>query len=146
MTPLAGADGSASALKRFVETIQLGDGASSTWPSALHALELTDTIEISLRRGRMIDVHQQQLTEQLAFKGTMSAAGCAVLMVLPPLLLTGGWLAEHAGLPVASYWAHALLALLALFLGFQLLPKLLLKSTPAQNRANNRVHPDSHPH
>jgi hypothetical protein len=60
-------------------------------------MELTDTIEISLRRGRMIDVHRQQLTEELSFRGTMSAWGCGVLMVLPPLLLLAGWIAELLG-------------------------------------------------
>ncbi len=92
-------------------------------------MELADTIEISLRRGRMIDVHHQQLTEELAFKGMMSAAGCGVLLVLPPLLLLVGWLAELIGLPVAHYWPHGLLALLATFLLVQLLPKLLLRAS-----------------
>ncbi len=119
------------AVKRLVLAIESEDRASSTWPSALHAMELTDTIEISLRRGRMIEVHDQQLTEQLAFKGMMSAVGCGVLMVLPPLLLVGGWLAEQLGLPVADYWPHVLLALLVAFLAFQLLPKLLLSPPPA---------------
>ncbi len=100
-------------------------GPSSTWPEALHGMELADTIEISLRRGRMIDIHPQQLTEDLAFKGTMSAAGCGVLMILPPLLLFLGWIAGLVGLPVADYWEHALLALLSLFLAIQFLPKLL---------------------
>jgi len=122
-------DSYALAISRFVEAVELGDGATSTWPSALHAMELTDTIEISLRRGRMIDVHDQQLTEDLAFKGTMSAAGCGMLMILPPLLLAGGWLAGVFGLPVAHYWPHVLLALLTAFLIFQTLPKLLLKKS-----------------
>ena len=92
-------------------------------------MELADTIEISLRRGRMIDVHHQQLTEQMAFKGTMSALGCGVLMILPPLLLLIGWLAELAGLPVASYWPHALLMVFLAFLVFQFLPQLLLPTS-----------------
>jgi hypothetical protein len=102
-------------------------GRESTWPRALRAMELADTIEISLRRGRMIDVHHQQLSEELAFKGTMSAVGCGVLMVLPPLLLLLGWLAELAGLPLAHFWPHVLLAMLAAFLLVQVLSKLLLR-------------------
>ncbi len=123
----------ALAISRFIEAVQLGEGGISTWPSALHAMELTDTIEISLRRGRMIDVHDQQLTEDLAFKGTMSAAGCGMLLVLPPLLLAGGWLAGVFGLPVAHYWPHALLALLTAFLIFQTLPKLLINPQPSDS-------------
>jgi hypothetical protein len=97
----------------------------STWSSALHAMELADTIELSLRKHRMIDVHQQQLTEQLAFRGTMAAVGCAVLLVLPPLLLFAGWGAGLLGFSLASYWPHALLGLLTVFLLVQLLPKLV---------------------
>ena len=74
--------------------------------------------------------NQQQLTEQLAFKGTMSALGCGVLLLIPPLLLLLGWLAELVGLPVAKYWPHLLLVLLAAFLGVQLIPKLLFAQPP----------------
>ena len=88
------------------------------------------SIEISLRRGRMIDVHDQQLTEQLAFKGTMSAFGCGLLLVIVPALLVLGWIAGMVGIPVAEYWPHVLLAILALFLGLQFLPKLLYKPPP----------------
>jgi len=130
---IEGGDCYALAISRFVEAAQLGEEAISTWPSALHAMELADTIEISLRRGRMIDVHDQQLTEDLAFKGTMSAAGCGMLMILPPLLLAGGWLAGVFGLPVARYWPHVLLALLTTFLIFQTLPKLLFGSRPSDS-------------
>jgi hypothetical protein len=109
--------------------VTAGNESASTWSQALAAMELTDTIEISLRRGRMIEVHQQQLTEQMAFKGTMSAIGCGVLLVLPPLLLFCGWLAELVGLPVslARSWQYILLGLLLLFLSLQLMPKLLFK-------------------
>ena len=96
-------------------------------------MELTDTIEISLRRGRMIDVHHQQLTEQMAFKGMMSAVGCGMLAVLPMLLLGLGWIAGKLGLPIASYWPHGLLILLGLFLALQALPWLLYaKQKPAE--------------
>jgi len=131
----------AMALNRFVEAVEFSDGAGeceiSTWPSALHAMELADTIEISLRRGRMIDVHDQQLSEDLAFKGTMSAAGCGILMILPPLLLVAGWLAGVFGLPIAHYWPHALLALLTVFLVFQTLPKLLLNPRPSNSSGDS---------
>lgn len=118
-------DPAALAIGKLVEGIEQKDGGSSTWSDALRAMELADTIEISLRRGRMIDIHPQQLTEDLAFKGTMSAAGCAVLIVLPPVLLFVGWVADLMGLPVARYWPHVLLSLLAVFLSVQFLPKLL---------------------
>ena len=139
-TQLEPVDPAALAVTAFVEAMQHGGGSRSTWTDALRAMELADTIEISLRRGRMIDVHHQQLTEELAFKGMMSAAGCGVLLVLPPLLLMVGWLAELIGLPVArpvaDYWPHGLLALLAAFLLVQLLPKLLLHSREKHGAAD----------
>lgn len=127
-TPLEPVDPAASAITRLVEAVQQGSHAS-TWPEALRAMELVDTIEISLRRGRIIDIHYQQLSEELAFKGTMSAAGCGLLLVLPPLLLLLGCLAGLMGLPVAQYWPHVLLALLAVFLAVQVLSKLLLRKS-----------------
>jgi hypothetical protein len=123
-SPVAAAS---AAIERFARAIEAEDAAASTWLRALRAMELTDSIEISLRRGRMIDVHDQQLTEQLAFKGTMAAFGCGVLLVIVPVMLLAGWIAGLVGIPIAEYWPHVLLAILALFLGLQLLPKLLYK-------------------
>ncbi len=120
-------------VERFVAALEKR-GDSTTWPSALRAMELADTIEISLRRGRIIDVHRQQLTEQLSFRGTMSALGCGVLLLLPPLLIVAGWLAGQLGLPIAEYWAHGLLALLSAFLLIQLVPKLFFKSKSSDTK------------
>ncbi|MCA9258803.1 MAG: hypothetical protein KDA61_06370, partial [Planctomycetales bacterium] len=113
-----------------------GPASSATWSHALHAMDLADAIEVSLRRGRMIDVHEQQLTEELAFKGTMAAVGCGLLVVTPPLMLGLGWIAGGLGLPVAAYWPHALLGILGAFLAFQTLPRLLLRG-----RADQRTSP-----
>lgn len=122
-------------LASFVSALSSSSERSPTWPAALRAMELTDTIEISLRRGRMIEVHRQQLTEELSFRGRMSAVGCGVLLLLPPLLIVAGWVAEQLGLPVANYWAHGLLALLAVFLLLQLVPKLFLKPRASDSPA-----------
>jgi hypothetical protein len=123
----AAAPPAAAAIARFATAVAARDGAASTWPAALDAMELADSIEISLRRGRMIDVHHRELTEQLAFKGVMSAVGCGVLVVLVPLLIAAGGIAGALGIPLSHYWPHALLALLASFLGLQLAAKLLLR-------------------
>jgi hypothetical protein len=121
-------------VKKFFEQLSDGTGPRTTWPSALRAMELTDTIEISLRRGRMIDVHRQQLTEELSFRGTMSAIGCGVLLVLPPLLIFAGWFAQLVGLQFnKNWWAIGPLALLALFLLLQFAPKLLIKKHEDSN-------------
>jgi hypothetical protein len=120
----------ARCLQRFFDAAESHQEPITTWPAALRAMELADTIEISLRRGRMIDVHRQQLTEELAFRGTMSAVGCGLLVVMLPLLLTVGWLAEKLAFSFAGYWPHALLAVLAVFLLFQFAPGLLGKPDP----------------
>lgn len=127
-----------AALARFLQAVSEGKDDSATWPEAVRAMEMADTIEISLRRGRMIDVHHQQLTEQLSFKGTMSALGCGVLLLLPPLLLLLGWLAELLGIPLARYWPHALLGLLALFLLLQVLPRLLMSPSDATRSGRSK--------
>ena len=132
-SPIAAATG---AIERFARAVATEDASASTWLQALRAMDLTDSIEISLRRGRMIDVHDQQLTEQLAFKGTMSAFGCGLLLVIVPALLVIGWIAGMVGIPVAEYWPHLLLAILALFLGLQFLPKLLYKSPPVDGESH----------
>jgi hypothetical protein len=118
----------AAAIERFVAAVESGDGAASTWTDALHAMELTDSIEISLRRGRMIDVHHQQLTEHLAFKGTMAAAGCGLLFLLVPLFFFAAWIAGRLGVPIGDFAPHVLLGMLALFLAMQLLPKLIYRA------------------
>jgi hypothetical protein len=76
----------------------------------------------------MIDVHHQQLTEHLAFKGTMAAAGCGLLFLLVPLYFFVAWVAGRLGVPIGQFAPHVLLGLLALFLGLQFLPKLLYRS------------------
>jgi hypothetical protein len=113
------------AISQFAEAIAARNSAASDWTEALDAMDLADTIEISLRRGRMIDVHHRELTETLAFKGVMSALGCGVLTVVVPLLLFLGWITGLVGIPLAHYWPHVLLLLLAAFLALQFLPKLV---------------------
>jgi hypothetical protein len=117
-------DAAAGAVRRFVSKLQRGDGSSS-WPRALRAMELTDTIEIALRRGRTIEVHRQELTEQLAFKGTMAALGCGVLAAVIPLALVAALIAGQFGAPVGRFVPHLLLGILAVFLALQFLPRLL---------------------
>jgi hypothetical protein len=72
----------------------------------------------------------------------MSAVGCGVLILLVPLMLIVGWLAGLLGIPLSEYWPHALFALLTVFLGVQLLPKLLTAKpgSPASTQDVNGDH------
>jgi hypothetical protein len=131
--PLAVSQSTAACVQTFIAALSDPGTPRTTWPSALRAMELADTIEISLRRGRMIDVHRQQLTEELSFRGTMSAVGCGVLLLLPPLLIFAGWVAQLVGLQFnKNWWAYGLFALLAAFLLIQFAPKLLIKKNQTQ--------------
>jgi hypothetical protein len=135
-TAAAEEHGERAAIERFVAAAEANDASSTTWQQALHAMELTDSIEISLRRGRMIDVHHQQLTEHLAFKGTMAAAGCGLLFFLVPLFVALAWIAGKFGVPIGQFAPHIVGGLLAIFLAMQLLPKLIYPRPAAAKDAD----------
>lgn len=109
--------------------------AASTWSAATAAMEAVDAIELSLQKGRTIEVHQQQLTEQLAFRGTMAAFGCGLLFfgffVLVAAGLFGDFVGNVIGVPLGamlkSIWPWALLVVLAFFLLLQTVPWLASK-------------------
>ena len=96
-------------------------------------MEVVDAVELSLQKVRMIDVYQQQLTERLAFRGTMAAVGCGLLLisfvVLVAVTILGG--AERpGGNPLFRSWGVLLLAVLAFFLLLQALPLLAARLKP----------------
>jgi hypothetical protein len=112
--------------------------ARSTWDAATRAMEVVDAVELSLEKGRTIDVYQQQLTERLAFRGTMAALGCGLLLVgfvaIVLVSLLGG--AEEAvGHRLLPAWPLVLLAVLAFFLVMQVIPLLVHKSKQSASQA-----------
>lgn len=115
---------------------------ASTWQSATAAMEVADTIELSLQKGRTIEVHQQRLTEQLAFRGTMAAFGCGLLLLMLFVLVAAGILGDLVfpglRLAVGTLWPIALLAVLALFLLMQAAPWLVKRRRPDAAPADER--------
>jgi hypothetical protein len=108
-------------------------GGHSTWETATRAMEVVDAVELSLEKNRTVDVHQQQLTEQLAFRGTMAAFGCGLLLIgffaLVFVTMIGG--AENEDRPLLfGRWPILLLAVLACFLLLQFLPLLITRPKP----------------
>ncbi len=111
------------------------DAPIAGWDLATRSMELSDSIEISLRRGRTIELFYQRLTESTTFRGAMSVAGCALLVLLPILIVIVGLLGdlfgldkilgEGFGVQLIRHWYVPVLVLLVAFLGLQLLPKLL---------------------
>lgn len=113
--------------------------SASTWQAATAAMEVVDTIELSLQKGRTIEVHQQRLTEQLAFRGTMAAFGCGLLLVTFFVLILAGVVGDILGLPIRQFWPIILLAVLALFLLMQALPWIVKRRPPsADSKDRNR--------
>ncbi len=105
--------------------------AASTWGAATRSMEVVDAVNLSLEKGRTIDVFQQQLTQQLAFRGAMAAIGCGLLIVgfaVIVLVTMLGGAEGAAGRPVLSSWPIVLLGVLAFFLVLQAVPLLASKS------------------
>ncbi len=119
---------------------------SSTWDAATKAMEVVDAATLSLQKGRTIEVFQQQLTERLAFRGTMAAIGCGLLLLAFMVLVAVGIFGGIEGndrRQLIDSWSIVLLALLAFFLLLQAVPFLAGKSKrdqaePPATQFNNR--------
>ena len=105
-------------------------------------MEVVDAAELSLQKGRTIEVFQQQLTERLAFRGTMAAMGCGLLLVAFMVLVGVGIFGGVEGLgrrQLVNSWSLVLLAVLAFFLLLQAVPFLAGKSD--RNRGEPQAKP-----
>ena len=106
------------------------------WPDAARTIELAETIPRSVKKGRGIDLHQEEFSELGTFRGTMASLGCGIIMaglfILFLATLVGG-VARAAGWSfgerLAAIWPYAILTTLILFLILQLLPFLLPKDS-----------------
>lgn len=94
--------------------------ATPTWVDACRDLELADAVERSLQRGRAIDLHFEEHSEQGTFKGLMAAGGCLLLMTTLAVVVLASM---FGGLNVrgAEWWPYVLLTILGLFLAAQCL-------------------------
>ena len=137
--PLERFDAPQIALRQLAEAVATVDAewrqSMSTWESATRAMEVVDAAELSLEKGRTIEVYQQQLTERLAFRGTMAAFGCGLLLLafaaVVGVTILGG--AEGAiGRRLVPFWPLALLAVLSFFLVLQAVPLLVRKRKKSQ--------------
>ncbi|MEX2140172.1 MAG: hypothetical protein WD894_12980 [Pirellulales bacterium] len=100
----------------------------SRWPDAARAVELTETIDRSLAKGRTIDLYEQEYSPSATFKGIMSSVGCALLLLALAGMIIGALAAnllKHAGFVQAAQVVGAvpyvLLGLLVVFLALQFL-------------------------
>jgi hypothetical protein len=106
----------------------------STWSAATRAMEVVDAVELSLQKGRTVEVHQQKLTEQLAFRGTMAAFGCGLMLLVTLAAVVVGIVGGVESLlekRLIQGWAAAILVVLAGFLALQVVPFLSKKRQPS---------------
>lgn len=135
--PLEVTDPAAIAVRRFTNALgnpnSRSEEGQSTWPAATRAMEVVDAVELSLQKGRTIEVFQQQLTERLAFRGTMAALGCGLLLIAFFAVVVVAFLGGAEGVvreKILPSWPLLLLAVLAFFLFLQAIPLLAKKSSP----------------
>jgi predicted dehydrogenase len=133
--PLEEFDPASAAVARLSENVAASHSdrraGSSTWDAATRAMEVVDAAELSLQKGRTIEVFQQQLTERLAFRGTMAAIGCGLLVLTFLAAVIVAILGGAEGIVrqrLAPAWPLALLLVLAFFLFLQAMPLLARKS------------------
>lgn len=95
-----------------------GRPLAPTWMEAARALELAEGVPRSLARGKTIELRADEASEVGAFKGTMAAAGCGLLLATLGVVFVGSLLGG-LGLGWARYWPGLVLVLLVAFLLLQ---------------------------
>ncbi|MCC7084622.1 MAG: hypothetical protein IT427_06410 [Pirellulales bacterium] len=105
-----------------------GEPAEPSWTEAARTIELADTIDRILAKGRTIDLHHEEFSDISTFKGTMASVGCGLLMlglllvvavaIALGIAVNAGWLGIAN---VLANWPYLLLAVLGIFLLLQLL-------------------------
>jgi len=125
-------DSSAWLLARFVEQVDRSPQAttSPSWTDATRAAELAEAIDRSLARKRTIEVRIERESESSAFKGTMSAVGCSLLLLYLPVFVVGVILGNK---PFGFVWAgqlaiYGFVMVLVIFLLMQLLGAIVPRS------------------
>ncbi|MBX7072461.1 MAG: hypothetical protein K1X71_04885 [Pirellulales bacterium] len=134
------ADGAEAAMTRLQHELSDGNRASR-WPLACRAVELADSIQRSLEKGRTVELHQEDYTEDNTFKGAMTSLGCGLLWGSLLVLVIGVVLAGF-GLGFAEYWPQLVLVVLGFFLLLQFL-RLAIPPKKHTVAADPPAHPDT---
>jgi myo-inositol 2-dehydrogenase/D-chiro-inositol 1-dehydrogenase len=102
------------------------------------AMEITEAARRSLRRGRTVDLHYEEVSELGNFKSVMTSLGCLILigaLLVLPLALAG----PAFGARWTIYIAYAIPPLLVLFALLQLLRFAARGTDTAARRANGQA-------
>ena len=70
----------AAAIETLAAAVE-GEQVAPSWSDAARTVELAETVDTSLARGRTIDLHREDFTDIGTFKGTMTSLGCGLLIV-----------------------------------------------------------------
>lgn len=97
-----------------------GEPPVPDWVDAARSVELAETIDRSLRKGRTIELYFEEYTEESTFKGTMASIGCGLLL-LGMFVMGAVAIAEQIGVPYTRLWPYVLAGVLGVFLILQLL-------------------------
>ena len=98
----------------------------------IRAMELSEAVVRSLRRGRTIDMHYESISEESTFKSIMTSTGCMILLgslLVLPLALAGPAL----GVNGTIYIAYLIPPVLVLFAVLQVL-RLGIRRGPGDSR------------
>jgi len=91
------------------------------WPEFVHAMELVEATQQSIRRRRTVDLYFDMTSERSQFKTQMAALGCGVLMLTLFLLVVVLMLGQMLS-PEAMKWARILaFAPLFIYLALQII-------------------------
>ncbi|HEY2827832.1 MAG TPA: hypothetical protein VGJ04_09555, partial [Pirellulales bacterium] len=131
-----GWDPAAVMLARLAAAYQTPGDAVPAWGDAARTVELAETIDRSLVRGRTIELHEEEFSDISTFKGTMTSVGCGLLVagvflavlvaILHLVAVQAGW-NQLAGM--LDRWPYLLLAVCGVYL---LLQTLVFVGKPRQ--------------
>jgi predicted dehydrogenase len=97
-----------------------GDMPSPSLLDGTRAMEVTEAVARSLRRGRTVELHYESISEDATFKSVMTSTGCMVFiaaLILLPLSMAG----PPLGMPWTLYIPYLILPALVLFVAMQTL-------------------------
>ncbi|MDX1964473.1 MAG: hypothetical protein SFX18_15075 [Pirellulales bacterium] len=124
-----------AAYEQVLRLLSRHDAPVPRWNDASRAIELTETLERSLKRGRRIEVRVEEAAEEENFKGIMASVGCLFLLLIPFYLLfvavvlrllhTAGW--QPPRWWPDNIWVWALLIPAVVFLLIQLGGKYIMR-------------------
>ncbi len=137
-------DSATAALDRLESAIASRDANNlvdhDEWTQAARAVELAESVERSLARGRAIELHNEDFSDIGTFKGTMTSLGCGLLMGILALVFGIGLIGAlfRNSRIVLNYWPYLLAGVLVLFLLVQLILKIVDVQQPSASEPKSR--------